>query len=199
MLFRSSAASSSEYSSEEDDETWEERAWRLLINKASFSGWEYPRARPPYREYAPQIPFFPHLGGAGPRRLQVWLPQTLVFGLGADPGSGGAQQAWLSCDADGCIQRRDEFDPDADVMPVFQSNFRPRDRLEAIFGPKHHPKKWPVGGQKQRFAAQNDRFAAFLAPWRKLLCRHFGCFAGAGQVEKRFAQPPNPSPALRVG
>ena len=116
-----SAASSSEYSSEEDDETWEERAWRLLINKASFSGWEYPRARPPYREYAPQIPFFPHLGGVGPRWLQVWLPQTLVFGLGADPGSGGAQQAWLSCDADGCIQRRDEFDPDADVMPVFQS------------------------------------------------------------------------------
>lgn len=113
----------SDYSDEDDgsEETWEERAWRHLITKASFAEWSYPRAKMPYRKFVPQIPFFLHLGGSGGRRLRVALPQTVVFGLGPDPGSDGLQQVWLTTTRDGYVHRRDTFDPDVDVMPAFES------------------------------------------------------------------------------
>ncbi len=71
----------------------------------------------------------------------------------------------------------------------------PRDRLEAIFGPKHHPKKWPVGGQKQRFAAQNDRFAAFLPPLGKTALPALWVLCRGRTSGKALCRSPNPSPA----
>ena len=115
------SAAYSEYSSDSDDETWEERAWRHLITKASFSEWTYPRAKLPYRKFVPQIPFFMHLGGAQGQRLRVWMPQTVVFGLGPDPGSEGLEQCWLMNSRDGYVHRCDSFNPDVDVVKAFQS------------------------------------------------------------------------------
>lgn len=112
-----------EYYDSEDDETWEERAWRLLVTKASFADWTYPRNKMPYKKYAPPIPFYMHLGGAGGRRLRVNIPQTVVFGIGPDPGNeDGLQHAWLITTSDGYVRRRDKFNPDVDVLAAFQSD-----------------------------------------------------------------------------
>jgi hypothetical protein len=135
------------YYDSEDDETWEERAWRHLITKASFSEWTYPRTRAPYRKYAPQIPFFMHLGGSNGRRLRLYVPQTVVFGLRSDPGSDGLQQAWLMNTRDGYVHRREKFDPDADVVPAFASD--DPEEIVAVF-------KRRVNGSAQRQLLTTD-------------------------------------------
>jgi hypothetical protein len=145
---RRGAAAASEYSSsDEDEETWEERAWRHLITKASFSEWSYPRAKMPYRRFVPQIPFFVHLSGSNGRRLRANIPQTVVFGLGPDPGSDGLQQTWLMNSRDGYVHRRDNFDADVDVMAAFESD--DPEEIVAIFKRRH-------GGVAQRQLLTSD-------------------------------------------
>ena len=124
------AASSSD---ESEEEGWEERGWAALVDKVSFKANEYNRAKLPYRKHAPQIPFFMHLAGVTSRRLRVWIPQTVVLGMGPDPGSNGLQQTWLYNDEDGCVQRRDEFDPSKDVFEAFRSPSNDPQELVAIF------------------------------------------------------------------
>jgi hypothetical protein len=130
--------SSSDSSWEEDEDTgWEERGWRALVAKVSFSANRpYNRTKMPYSKYAPQIPFFMHLvppAGASRRRLRLFIPQTVVLGLGLDPGSGGLQQTWLMNDGQGYVQRRDEFDVDRDIVAAFGSDGGDPSEVVAIF------------------------------------------------------------------
>ena len=69
--------------------------------------------------------------------------------------------------------------------------------LEKIFGreidsrrfsaPNTTPKNGLWGARNNALPPKTTALLPFCPPWGKLLCRHFGCFAGAGQVEKRFA------------
>jgi hypothetical protein len=77
-----------------EEESWEERSWRVQVERLSYR-YTYDRRKQPYKKFAPQIPFYPHLAaskslvkvGGG---LHVRLPDTVVFGLAPDPGSDGA-------------------------------------------------------------------------------------------------------------
>eukprot|EP01050_Picozoa_sp_SAG11_P002251 SAG11_NODE_110_length_16199_cov_18.081180_16_plen_352_part_00 len=118
--------------SSDDDDSWEQRAWRTRIQKISYR-YDYDRKKLPYRNFVPQVPFYIHLGqprrgpkskGARAPQLRVRMPDTVVFGLGPDPGCNGVMKTWLFNSAEGIICRRDDFS-DTDVMTRFK-NEEPR-------------------------------------------------------------------------
>ena len=128
------ARPSSSSSEEEDEETWEQRAWSALVDKVTFKENIYDRKRSIYRKYAPQTPFFMRLAGVSKsQKLRVVIPDTVVLGLNNDPGSGGLAQTWLSTGPDGCVRRRDKFDPDKEVAEAFKSHTDDPTEIVAIF------------------------------------------------------------------
>ena len=110
-------------SSERGDEDWRDRAWRSTVTKMACKH-PYDRRRVPYKQFVPQVPFYMHLAQSlkpsAKTALKIRLPDTIVFGLGPDPGSGGLTQAWLYNSPDGYVCRREKF-TDADILARFQS------------------------------------------------------------------------------
>eukprot|EP01051_Picozoa_sp_SAG22_P029693 SAG22_NODE_11138_length_499_cov_0.550000_1_plen_88_part_01 len=84
----------SDYDSEDLEDDWQRRKWKTTVARMSLI-YSYDRRRVPYKQFMPQVPFYMHLAaagrhsGKGKAALRVRLPDTIVFGMGRDPGSDG--------------------------------------------------------------------------------------------------------------
>lgn len=136
----------SEYSDDTDD-AWRQRSWRQLTARMACLH-PYDRRKFPYRQFVPQVPFYTHLAqSTKPSKksaLRLKLPDTVIFGLGPDPGSNGITKAWLYNSPDGYVCRREQF-TDQDILDRFR-NDEPR-AIVAVMKRPNIP--GGVGGEHQ--------------------------------------------------